>query len=341
MSYLVMECHEAYAVVLSDDGRFMKTANMHYEVGQCVSNVVEMVLPKESSLPKKKANVKWIYAFASMAACLVLAFGTVFMNYMPYAAVYMAINPEVRIDVSRSDRVIGVTGVNADGITLLEGYEQKSNNLDYVIDELVALAIEKGFLHEGGKVSISLDAEDKWVSTHETELNERVKNQLIDKMSITIDILPQKPTPIQNISDGEQIEIPLGDKSDLGVTDNIEEKKDNSAKNEPANVNESTHVSHESTSDDKKEYSNNSNNNAHGESAYGESPYGEESYGKSSYGDSSYGYTEDKNSPYGERKSGRSDTNYDSPDDGNSPYGRHDDDDDNDDNNDNDSEYDD
>ena len=39
MKYLIMECHMAYAVVLDEDGRFLKAANMDYEVGQTVDTL--------------------------------------------------------------------------------------------------------------------------------------------------------------------------------------------------------------------------------------------------------------------------------------------------------------
>ena len=42
MKYMVMECHLSYAVVLDENGSFLKVANMRYEVGQTVENVVEM-----------------------------------------------------------------------------------------------------------------------------------------------------------------------------------------------------------------------------------------------------------------------------------------------------------
>ena len=45
MKYLVMETHPAYAVVLDERGRFLKTANLHYQVGQTVQDVVELRLP--------------------------------------------------------------------------------------------------------------------------------------------------------------------------------------------------------------------------------------------------------------------------------------------------------
>ena len=34
MSYVVMECHPGYVVLLDEEGRFLKAANLRYEVGQ-------------------------------------------------------------------------------------------------------------------------------------------------------------------------------------------------------------------------------------------------------------------------------------------------------------------
>ena len=49
--YIVMEFHLSYAVVLDEDGRFLKVANRHYQVGQTVTDVIEMQIPQ--SFPKQ------------------------------------------------------------------------------------------------------------------------------------------------------------------------------------------------------------------------------------------------------------------------------------------------
>ncbi len=46
MKYLVMEVHPAYAVVLDEEGRFLKAANLRYQVGDTVQNIVELRKPK-------------------------------------------------------------------------------------------------------------------------------------------------------------------------------------------------------------------------------------------------------------------------------------------------------
>ena len=118
MKYMVMECHLSYAVVLSEDGRFLKVANLRYKPGQTVTDIVEMQLPE--SVPEKKADHRWIASLAAMAACLALVVTTIFqMGRAPYASVYLTINPEVRIDVDRKDVVVGLAGVNPDGEEIL------------------------------------------------------------------------------------------------------------------------------------------------------------------------------------------------------------------------------
>ena len=43
MKYLVLETHSAYAVVLDEEGRFLKAANLHYQVGApCASRSIRM-----------------------------------------------------------------------------------------------------------------------------------------------------------------------------------------------------------------------------------------------------------------------------------------------------------
>ena len=86
MSYLVMECHPGYAVLLDEEGRFLKAANLRYEVGQTVYNPV---LVNE---PQKKSShiVRWMSSgIAAAAACFLLFFGFgYYQNYIqPYSSI--------------------------------------------------------------------------------------------------------------------------------------------------------------------------------------------------------------------------------------------------------------
>lgn len=252
MKYLVMECHPSFAVVLDEEGRFLKVANMRYEVGQTVPNVVEMQLPQTVAV--KNTKKRWIGSLAAMAACLMLVVTSVFQQ-MPYASVYMAINPEVRIDVNRKDVVVGLEGVNADGEDLIRGYQYKKKDLNLVMDELVDSAIDKGYLHEGGKVTLTLDAEnDQWIVSHSDALTEQLNQYLSEKITVTIEITNQTPqtpqTPTQHT-----VTIPVfpGD-SDYGAEDYGTVEPTTPAKDDAPNLNSTPVVTDSPYEDGQTDY---------------------------------------------------------------------------------------
>ena len=190
MKYMIMECHPGYAVVLDEKGEFRKVANMHYEVGQTVTDVIPLQVPTQAELPVRRRNTRWLYTLAAAAACLLLILlPGLFPPQAAFASVYLTINPEVRIDVDRNDRVLGLEGVNPDGISLIEGYDFMNKELDLVVDELVDRAIEKGFLFEGGKVTLTLDGEDNdWIVSHTDSLTQHLNEHLENKMTVTIEV---------------------------------------------------------------------------------------------------------------------------------------------------------
>ena len=51
MSYMVIECRRSYAILLDEEGRFLKAANLHYKVGQTVSDPVLMREPQAAASP--------------------------------------------------------------------------------------------------------------------------------------------------------------------------------------------------------------------------------------------------------------------------------------------------
>ena len=275
MKYMVMECHLSYAVVLDEEGRFLKVANRHYEVGQTVTDIVEMQVP-QSAVQKKKAN-KWMYSLAAMAACLVLMVTSVFqMGQMTYASVYMTINPEVRIDVNRSDVVVGLDGINPDGNDLIAGYEYKKKDLDLVMDELVDRAIDMGYLHEGGQISLVLDADsDEWIIVHSDTLTTQLNEHLNEKLSVTIEVTDTK-------EQSNQVVIPVAPEEESGYSESdYGETEQTTAPPVSSQPSESDY--NDSSYDD-------------GQSDYGESDYAENS--QSDYGEQSDYGTDDGQSDY-------------------------------------------
>lgn len=200
MSYLVMECHPGYAVLLDEEGRFFKAANLQYEVGQ---RVYDPVLMREE--PQKQSHtIRWIGgAVAAIAACLLLVFGIgYYQNYLqPYSSIYLTINPEVQMDLNRQGTVVELTGTNEDGEKLLEGYDGKGKDKVTVADELIDRAIAMGFLSEGGQISFSIDSPDEAMfQEYGMQLRTQVEEYLDGRMTVMIEIV--------NYQNGQREEAP-------------------------------------------------------------------------------------------------------------------------------------
>ena len=90
MKYIVMECHMSYAVLLDEEGRFRKAANLHYETGETVTNPVLMQEDERKSLsPARMAR----RGAAAAGACLLLFLlaGGYYRSYLaPYTSVLLA-----------------------------------------------------------------------------------------------------------------------------------------------------------------------------------------------------------------------------------------------------------
>ncbi|HIX32540.1 MAG TPA: hypothetical protein IAA46_00800 [Candidatus Gemmiger avium] len=181
MKYIVLERHPGYVVVLDEEGRFLKAADRQYKVGQ----QLDAILPMHP--PRRRGRAVLFPALAAAACLVLLALSAVRMAQMPYASVYMTINPQVRIDVNRRDTVLTVEGTNPDGEALTEGYEGRGKALEQVMDELTDRAVEMGWLHPGGQITLTLDAEDgDWVATHSDSLPAHLNEYLDETLQVTI-----------------------------------------------------------------------------------------------------------------------------------------------------------
>ena len=207
MNYLVMEVHPAYAVVLDEEGRFLKTANLHYQVGDTVQDVVELRRPQE----KRPALWKPLSGLAGLAACLCLVFfGYYQPNFTPYGALRIQINPDVELTLSRTDRVLELEGLNEDGQSLIAGYEYSGKDREDVTGELVERAIDMGYLSGGETVSITVTSADAdWQAREEQaareDLEERYGETIVIQIGptdeeppateVVIPVMPPEPEP--------------------------------------------------------------------------------------------------------------------------------------------------
>ncbi len=188
MKYMVMECHPGFAVVMSEDGRFLKVANLNYQVGQMVTHVVEMQVPTPEK--KRKRALPLLYSAATVAACAMLAV-TVFLyqGQVAYASVYLDINPQVRIGVNRQDKVVELEAGDADGSILLEGYQYKQKSRDQVVQELVERAIALHYLKSGDSITLRVDAKDAdWAAQYGEDVRAELDDYLAERLDVLVDL---------------------------------------------------------------------------------------------------------------------------------------------------------
>ena len=208
MKYLVMETHPAYAVLLDEEGRFVRAANFRYQVGQKVEDAVLLREPAG-----KRDWVKPVSGAVAAAACLALTiagyFGYYAPNFTAYGTLRMEINPSVQMTLSETGRVLDLDGLNADGETLAEGYDYQGKNRSQVAEELVERAIEMGFLSDGDTVSISVSSRDsRWQDEAETETRDALEAAYGEWIVIRLDSDPlPEEEPVE--PEPEEIVIPI------------------------------------------------------------------------------------------------------------------------------------
>lgn len=214
MKYLVMEVFQSYAVLLDEEGRFVRSANMDYEIGD---RIVDPVLMQEAPVKlEKRSNQKinrMVAGILTIAAMIALFVGVNFyqQNFRAHTSIFMMINPEVEMILNRNGKVLEVKGANADGNTLVEDYEPASNERVEVVNELVDRAIAMGFLADGGQVSIAIDTPDENLFE---QYGIELRQELDGRTSITIQITDLEHRDNQQIIPAPPVDDDSGYDSD-------------------------------------------------------------------------------------------------------------------------------
>lgn len=202
MTYLILESRAAYCVALGEDGRCVKCANMRYEVGDRVENIIELKIPEHRD---GRRALRVVSLCAGLAACVCIAFfGWYRPNYAAYGTMRMSINPDVELTLSRTERVLDAEALNADGAALLDGMDFSGLDAAGAAEALVEKSIAGGYLTEGGQVTVSVDGgSEEWRRETEdgalTALEERYGTFAVirtpDDPVVTIPVPAPSPAP--------------------------------------------------------------------------------------------------------------------------------------------------
>lgn len=209
MKYLVMECHPGYAVVLDDEGRFWKVANMGYEVGETVDDVIKACADADAGRHAHRKNP--LAGLLVSAACFCLVFLGVWQYvFASVGTVRMQINPDVLISVNRLNYVVGLEGLNRDGERLADGVHTFGRRVDEVSDELADRALEMNYLSENGKITLTVDSSNKkWKKATEEKLILELNVHLPEKIHVEVKDAGEVPAETAPETDGKTIVIPV------------------------------------------------------------------------------------------------------------------------------------
>ena len=159
MKYLVMECHEGYAVLMDEDSRFVKAANLGYEVGQ---TVISPVLMEEPSASGSRRII--ITRFAAIAACVTLLFGTGYIyyarNYKTYSTVIISSDADIKMSLNKKGKVIHLESSDSKGEEILKEYSGKGKDKVTAANEILEIGKSKGYISDGDTVEFYVSEKD-------------------------------------------------------------------------------------------------------------------------------------------------------------------------------------
>jgi len=160
MKYIVMECHEGYAVLMDEESRFVNAANIHYSVGQTVT---EPILLNTETSSARRISLH-ISKFTAAAACLALAVcaGAFHYshNYKAHSTVLISSEANVRMELNKKGKVLKLNADNPEGSDVLKNYDGKGKDMLTAANEILDIEKGKGYIDNGDTVDIYIKSEN-------------------------------------------------------------------------------------------------------------------------------------------------------------------------------------
>ena len=168
MNYIVMECHEGYAILMDEESRFFHAANLHYSVGQRVSAPILMQQTASDSGAAEKPAAprirRIVMRVSAIAACLLLTAGAGLIhytrNYRTQSVVVLNSDASIKMYLNKEGKVVKLKSGNDAGDALLENYDGLRKNKITVAHELLALQKANGSISDGDTVDVYISAQN-------------------------------------------------------------------------------------------------------------------------------------------------------------------------------------
>ncbi|HBI85624.1 MAG TPA: hypothetical protein DDX71_04975 [Ruminococcus sp.] len=196
MKYLVMECHAGYAVLMDEASRFVRAANLHYEVGQTVT---DPILMQEDAQPQIRVTHKGAIRIAAAAACLLLMSAAGFGYYRSSrtkSVVVVVEQKRYELKLNRSGEVMTVQHHSKNGEEIVENLGGQHQTAAAVVNSLLKDSLDQGQISGGDTVQIYLAAENaKSYETYKSEIETEAAKLQLNADVQGLDAAPEPPEP--------------------------------------------------------------------------------------------------------------------------------------------------
>ncbi|WP_434304614.1 anti-sigma factor domain-containing protein [Clostridium botulinum] len=172
---IVMEIHKNKVGILTSSGEFIYVANSNVS-----PNLGEIYESEDIKL--RSSAYKNIKKFSLMAASLLIIFiCSIFIKTYnaPVSSVTIKINPSIKLQANRWNKVINVTPLNEDGTNLLKNLNLKNKGLEKGIDLILEEAKKENYINNDYKNSpkaISINFTGDTSSLNLSNIENNLKN---------------------------------------------------------------------------------------------------------------------------------------------------------------------
>ena len=192
MKYLVMECHNGYAVLMDEQSRFVNAANLHYEVGQTVTEPILLDIADKSKTGGRRIIMRAVKV-AATAACLTVVtvagfsfFGKDKAQPAPHSVVFVSAAAEIEMELDDTGSVVRLKSRSERGNEIIDKYIESHGTTSDKTDTANALLetqLENGSISTGDTVDVLVPADDESDKEYKSELEDKAS-----KLDINVNI---------------------------------------------------------------------------------------------------------------------------------------------------------
>ncbi|MFL0267308.1 anti-sigma factor domain-containing protein [Candidatus Clostridium radicumherbarum] len=260
---IVMQLNKNHACVMTSSGEFLKLkiSKTPPKVGEVYTGQIVKDIP--------------FYKYAITAATLtfiVLCSSTAYAYYTPVASVVVDINPSIKLDLNRWNRIIKATPLNEDGKKVLSELKVQNKSLNDGLNTLVLQAKKDNFINgdksnNANTVNIDIDSSRSINDFNISQFEEKAKSDNI-KLNITTSSINKTNDKSQNsdqkkpkFKETENNQNGNGNNKDRDT--NKQNNNNNNNNNGNSNKNKNKNINSKEVSNSNSSNKNNQNDNKH------------------------------------------------------------------------------